>query len=47
MKRREFLRKSVSAGFVAGTALSFTGYNKLFGAEFSEKSSAYDLVAVR
>jgi uncharacterized protein (DUF362 family) len=47
MKRREFLRKSVGAGFVAGTALSFTGYNKLFGAEYSESSSSYDLVAAR
>lgn len=47
MKRREFLRKSVGAGFVAGTALSFTGYNKLFGAELNEKQGPYDLVAAR
>jgi uncharacterized protein (DUF362 family) len=47
MKRREFIRKSVGAGFVAGTALSFTGYNKLFGAGLSEKQRPYDLVAVR
>ena len=47
MKRREFIRKSVGAGFVAGTALSFTGYNKLFGADYPESSSSYDLVAAR
>lgn len=47
MKRREFLRKSVGAGFVAGTALSFTGYNKLFGADLVEKQTPYDLVAAR
>jgi uncharacterized protein (DUF362 family) len=47
MKRREFVRKSMGAGFVAGTALSFTGYNKLFGAGLSEKQAPYDLVAVR
>ncbi len=47
MKRREFLRKSVGAGFVAGTTLSFTGYNKLFGSEIPEADTPYDLVAVR
>jgi uncharacterized protein (DUF362 family) len=46
MKRREFLRKSVSAGFVAGTTLSLAG-NNLFGAGLSEKQKPYDLVAVR
>jgi uncharacterized protein (DUF362 family) len=47
MKRREFLRKSIGAGFVAGSALSFTGYNKLFGAGYSGSNAPYDLVAVR
>lgn len=47
MKRREFIRKSVGAGFIAGGALSFTGYNKLFGAELAERSTPYDLVAAR
>ncbi|MFO7924101.1 MAG: DUF362 domain-containing protein [Bacteroidales bacterium] len=47
MKRREFLRKSVGAGVVAGTALSFTGYNKLFGTELADNNSPYDLVAAR
>ncbi len=47
MKRREFIRKSVGAGFIAGTTLSFTGYNKLFGAELNEKNTPYDLVAAR
>ena len=47
MKRREFIKKSAGAGFVAGTALSFIGYDKLFGAELKEAQSAYDLVAAR
>jgi uncharacterized protein (DUF362 family) len=48
MKRREFIRNTVGAGFVAGGVLSFTGYNRLFGAELSEnQGSDYDLVAVR
>lgn len=47
MKRREFIRKSVGAGFIAGTTLSFTGYNSLFGAGLSEKQGPFDLVAVR
>ena len=47
MRRREFLRKSAGAGFVAGTALSFTGYDKLFGSEMAGSEMPYDLVAVR
>ncbi len=46
MKRREFIRKSVGAGIV-GSALSFAGYNKLFGAEMPDSGTPYDLVAVR
>ncbi len=46
MKRREFIRKSVGAGIV-GSALTFTGYNKLFGSAVSDSESPYDLVAVR
>lgn len=47
MKRREFLWKSASAGFVAGSALSFTGFSSLFGSELNANQSPYDLVAVR
>jgi uncharacterized protein (DUF362 family) len=47
MKRREFLWKSASAGVVAGSALSFTGFSSLFGKEFNENQAPYDLVAVR
>jgi uncharacterized protein (DUF362 family) len=32
MKRRDFLKKSVSAGLVAGAAYSVGGYNNLYGA---------------
>ncbi len=46
MKRRDFIRKSVGAGIV-GSALSFTGYNKLFGAGLADGANPYDLVAVR
>ncbi|MGF1585927.1 MAG: DUF362 domain-containing protein [Bacteroidales bacterium] len=47
MKRREFLWKSAGAGFVAGSALSFTGFSSLFGSELNSNQSPYDLVAVR
>lgn len=47
MKRREFLWKSAGAGFVAGSALSFTGFSSLFGSELNANQSPYDLVAVR
>ena len=44
MKRREFLRNSVGAGVVAGTALGFGDYNKLWTPSFQEER--YDLVAI-
>jgi uncharacterized protein (DUF362 family) len=47
MKRREFIRKSVGAGLITGTALSFAGSNKLFGAITGREQAPYDLVAVR
>jgi uncharacterized protein (DUF362 family) len=47
MKRREFLWKSAGAGFIAGSALSFTGFSSLFGTGFTGNQSPYDLVAVR
>lgn len=46
MKRREFIRKSVSAGIFTGTALSFGGYGKIF-ANTVNSSLPYDLVAVK
>ncbi len=45
MKRRDFLRKSVSAGLVAGAAYTVGGYNNLFASV--PGSTIPDLVAVR
>ena len=39
MKRREFVKKSVSAGFVTGTALAFGSINNLFGKGFRQYKS--------
>lgn len=46
MKRREFIKKSVSAGMVATAATSFGGYNKLL-AQQMQQAAGYDLVAVK
>jgi len=37
MKRRDFIRKSISAGIFTGTALSFGGYGKIFANKNSQK----------
>jgi len=47
MKRRDFIRKSISAGIFAGTALSFGGYGKIFASTVNNPDLPYDLVAVR
>jgi uncharacterized protein (DUF362 family) len=47
MKRRDFLKTSVSAGMVAGAAFSLSGYEKLWRSSSSALSVAkYDMVAV-
>jgi uncharacterized protein (DUF362 family) len=46
MKRRDFIRKSISAGIFTGTALSFGGYGKIF-ANTVNSPLPYDLVAVK
>lgn len=46
MKRREFVRKSISAGVVTGTALGLSGMNNLWAAD-SPALGAFDLVAVK
>lgn len=46
MKRRDFIRKSVSAGILAGAALSFGKYGKIFASTVNT-SLPYDLVAVK
>ncbi len=47
MKRREFLKKGIAAGIVAGSALTFDGVNRLFAASYSPADKPYDLVAVK
>ncbi len=44
MKRRTFLKSSVSAGMAAGAALSMGGYEKLW--KTTPLSSSYDMIAV-
>ncbi len=44
MKRRDFIRKSTGAGIAAGVAISFGGYDRLWGKQPS--STPYDIVAV-
>ena len=46
MKRRDFIKRSIQGGIVAGSAMAFGGYGKLMAAT-PDKPSAYDLVAVR
>ncbi len=47
MKRRDFISKSVKAGILAGTALSFGNYDQLFGYNSKFSQSDYQLAAVR
>ena len=47
MKRRDFIRKSVSASVFAGTALSFGGIGKIFANTVNNPELPFDLVAVR
>lgn len=45
MKRREFFRKSVGAGVVAGTSIGLGGMNKLWAHSLPQNN--YDLVAIK
>jgi len=46
MKRREFIKKSITSGVVAGSALTFMPYRNLFGA-YNNPADPYDLVAIK
>lgn len=46
MKRRDFIRKSISAGVFTGAALTFGGYGRIF-ANTVNSVLPYDLVAVK
>lgn len=48
MERRDFLKKGIGAGIIAGATFSLTGFDKLFaGAPNQAQKGNYDLVAVR
>ena len=46
MDRREFIRKGMQAGFIAGTAIPFINYSESFSKQ-SISSTRYDLVAIK
>ncbi|MBN2572377.1 MAG: DUF362 domain-containing protein, partial [Ignavibacteriales bacterium] len=47
MKRREFIKKSIGAGIVAGTALSAGNISRIFEKSNNYFTDTYDLVAVK
>lgn len=47
MDRRDFIRKSIQAGIVAGTAASFGKIPNLFAYPNSQSPTQYDLVAIK
>ena len=46
MKRRDFLRKSASAGLVAGAAMAAGGYDRLCAVNPAKTTEKYDMVAL-
>jgi len=46
MKRREFIKKSITTGVVAGSAFSMLPYQNLFGARYNPVED-FDLVAIK
>jgi len=47
MDRRDFIKKSIQAGILAGTASSFGKYSNLFASPVLPPSNNYDLVAIK
>ncbi|MCK5086920.1 MAG: hypothetical protein KAQ90_05335, partial [Melioribacteraceae bacterium] len=48
MKRREFIKKSVGAGFVIGSAVTFGDYKNIIGSNFNFlDDTSFDLAAVK
>ena len=47
MDRRDFIKKSIQAGIIAGTATSFGKYSNLFASHPSVPLNTYDLVAIK
>ncbi len=47
MDRRDFLKKAISGGIVAGSTLAFPEVKRLWAAQKKSRAAAYDLVAVK
>ncbi len=47
MDRRDFIKKSIQAGLIVGSASSLTKYSSLFASQNSYPSSNFDLVAIK
>ena len=47
MNRRDFIKKSIQAGIIAGSAAFFEKYSNLFASSSSLPSNNYDLVAIK
>ena len=47
MDRRDFIKKSIQAGILIGSAGSFGKYSNLFASHTSLPSNNYDLVAIK
>lgn len=47
MDRRDFIKKSIQAGIIAGSAASFGKYSTLFASHSSLSSNNFDLVAIK
>jgi uncharacterized protein (DUF362 family) len=47
MDRRDFIKKSIQAGIIAGSAASFGKYSNLFASHLPFPSNNYDLVAIK
>ncbi|MBI9036850.1 MAG: DUF362 domain-containing protein [Bacteroidales bacterium] len=47
MKRRDFLKKGINAGIIAGTTMSIGSYGKIFGSPVVNPEGPYDMVAIK
>jgi len=47
MDRRDFIKKSIQAGIIAGSVASFGKYSNLFASHSSLLSNNYDLIAIK
>ena len=47
MKRRDFLKKGINTGIIAGTAMSLGNYGKILGSPPANPEGPYDMVAIK